>query len=201
MKELLLDNITNKIKDYYKYDEVKLKEIRYGLETLYISIVKLLVVFVISIFIHTTKELCIFYISFSIIRMTGFGLHAKNSLECWVLTIPSFTLIPYLIKKLLLDNYYYLLLIPFIFLLAIYAPADTEKRPLISNKKRRTYKVLTITITMIYFITTLLANNYLIKNSLSFAIILEAILILPISYKLLNLKYANYMRYRRKEVT
>lgn len=199
MKEVLLNNITNKIKDYYHYDDKKISEIRYGLETIYLSIVKLLIVFIVSIFIHTFKELCIFYISYALLRLFAFGLHAKNSLQCWLLTIPTFILIPYLIKQNIINNYY--IAIPFILLIIIYAPSDTEKRPLINIKKRTIYKVLSILISIIYFLIIILSNNHLIKDSLLFSIILESLLILPISYKLLGLKYANYKRYRRKEVT
>lgn len=200
MKEVLLNSITNRIKDNYHYDNNKILEIRYGLETLYVSVVKLLTVFIISIFIHAAKELCVFYLSYAILRLFGFGLHAKNSLQCWILTIPIFILIPYLIKTISINNYYYYFVILFILLLLIYAPADTEKRPLINNKKRRIYKILTIIISTIYFIFIILSRNYLIKNSLSFSIILESIVVLPISYKLLGLKYANYKSYKRKEV-
>ena len=201
MKEALLNSITDKIKNYYHYDNKKILEIRYGLETIYVSIVKILVVFIVSIFIHTTKELCIFYLSYAILRLFGFGLHAKNTLQCWILTIPIFVLIPYLIKNITINSNCYYLVILFLLLITIYAPADTEKRPLINIKKRRIFKVLTVITSIIYLIIIVLSKNYLIKNSLSFAIILESIVILPISYKLLGLKYANYKSYRRKEVT
>ena len=49
MKNILLDSIINNIKKYYNYDEVKLKEIRYGLESLYLSLTKIIVVIILSI--------------------------------------------------------------------------------------------------------------------------------------------------------
>lgn len=199
MKNKILDNLCNKIKETYNYNDTKIKEIRYGLETLYMSVVKGLIILIISFFTHTTIELCVFYISFAGLRLTGFGLHAKNSIECWVLSVPLFTIIPYLIKIITLDNKYYLLLLLFIALLLIYAPADTEKRPLINKKKRNIYKLLTITISIIYFIIILITKNIIIKNAFSFSIILESILVIPISYKLLGLKYSNYKEYKRKE--
>lgn len=201
MKERIIKGIIDNIRKESNYDETKLKEIKYGLETIYVSIVKLIIILIISIFLHTIKELCVFYLSYVLIRLTGFGLHAKNTIMCYLLTIPLFVIIPYLIKILALKEILYYITIPFIIILAIYAPADTEKRPLINSKKRKIYKILTILISITYLTIILLTNNYLIKNSLFFSIILESILVLPITYKLLGLKYANYKRYKRKEVT
>ena len=84
-------------------------------------------------------------------------------------------------------------------LIAIYAPSDTEKRPLIRKRKRIIYKVLTIIFTIIYIAIIVLTNNYYIKRLLFFSILLEVLLINPISYKLLGLKYNNYKEYRGKE--
>ena len=201
MKERIIKGIIDNIRKESNYDETKLKEIKYGLETIYVSIVKLIIILIISIFLHTIKELCVFYLLYVLIRLTGFGLHAKNTIMCYLLTIPLFVIIPYLIKILALKEILYYITIPFIIILAIYAPADTEKRPLINSKKRKIYKILTILISITYLTIILLKNNYLIKNSLFFSIILESILVLPITYKLLGLKYANYKRYKRKEVT
>jgi len=201
MKNKILDLIMNNIKKYYSYDETKLKEIRYGLESLYLSIFKVIVILIISFFIHTTKELCLLFIFYGILRLTAFGLHTKNSIQCWLSSISVFSLIPYLIKKIIINNYIlYPILIICLILIIIYAPADTEKRPLIRKKKRIIYKVLSSIIVSIYIVYILLTNNSYIHNILFFSIILQTILILPITYKIYGLKYANYKLYKGKEV-
>ena len=200
MKNKLLDFIINSIKKNYNYDETKLKEIRYGLETLLLSFFKLLIILSISFFIHTTNYLCLLFLGYGILRLTGFGLHTKNSLQCWFFSISIFTLFPLLIKILNIKNIYLyifslLLIIPII----KYAPADTEKRPLINSKKRFIYKIITIIICIIYYLIMIITNNPIVKKLLLFSILLEVILILPISYKILGLKYNNYLVYKRKE--
>lgn len=200
MKNLLLDYIINNIEKQYNYDDVKLKEIRYGLESLYLSIFKLLIIIIISIFIHTTNYLCLLFLTYGILRLTGFGLHTKNSIECWIFSITMFTLFPMLIKCLNINNYfYYIGSIILLILIIIYAPADTEKRPLIHKKKRLIYKLITSLITIIYISIIIICKNIIIKKLLFFSILLEVLLILPISYKLLGLKYNNYLLYIRKE--
>ncbi len=198
MKEVLLDNIINSIKKYYDYDNNKLLEIRYGLESLYLSITKIIVILLISIVIKTTKELLLLFLFYGLLRLTGFGAHAKKSIHCYFTSIPLFVLVPYLIKTITINNYLLLIISVFsILLLSIYAPADTEKRPIL--KRRKIYKILTISISLIYLIIIIISNNTYIKNLLFFSILIETLLVLPITYKLLGVKYNNYKRYMRKE--
>ena len=198
MKSRIIDRIISIIQRYYDYDEIKIKEIRYGLESIYLTIVKLLVITIISIFTHTFKELCLLFLFYGLLRTTGFGLHAKNSLECWIFTLLLFFIIPYAIKNLVIDNNYLLILsIILLPLIILYAPADTEKRPLINSKKRKIYKIITSTISIVYILIIYFYKNLYVSKILCFSILLETLLVLPISYKLLGLKYNNYKRYKK----
>ncbi len=197
MKEVIVKGIMQNISKNYNYDEIKLKEIRYGIETIYLTITKLIILIIISLLIGTFKELLFFILFYSIIRSVGFGLHAKKAWHCWVLSLTLFTLIPFLIKVLIIKR----IVINIIFLICsilfiLYAPADTEKRPLIHKNKRTAFKIGTLIITLIYFILTFYINNEMC-NSIIFAIIMQSIMILPISYKLLGLKYDNYKSYKK----
>lgn len=200
MKNKILDSLINIISKYYNYDKTKLLEIRYGLESIYLSIVKVIVIFIISYFIHTTKELCLLFLLYGTLRLTAFGLHAKKSWQCWITSLITFNLVPYLIKICVISEKIINYILPILFILiCIYAPADTEKRPLINKKKRKMYKILSILIALIYSIIIFLSNSLYIKNLLFFCIFTEVILILPISYKLFGVNYNNYKTYKRKE--
>ena len=198
MKNLILNSIIRNIKKYYSYDEIKIKEIRYGLESLYVSITKIIVIFIISYFINTVSDLLLLFLTFGILRITGFGVHAKKSIHCWLTSIPLFVIVPYIIKNIYINDWLITLLsVISIILLAIYAPADTEKRPLINSKKRIVYKVLTIIISIIYYIIIIHSQKNYINKLLFFSILIESILVLPITYKLLGVKYKNYMNYKK----
>ncbi len=199
MKNRIIDNIMNNISKYYSYDNIKLNEIRYGLLTLYLTIFKLIVIFLLSFFIHTTKYLCLLFLFYLPLRLFGFGLHSKNSRQCWLLSISVFSLLPYLIKNLIVNNLYFkIACIPLLLLIIIYSPSDTEKRPLINKRKRIIYKILTSIISIIYIIIIYSKNNIIVNKVLFFSLLLEVLLILPISYKLLGLKYNNYKSYKQK---
>ena len=104
MKNIILNSIINNIEKYYSYDEIKLKEIRYGLESLYVSITKIIVIFIISYFINTVKELLLLFLFFGLLRITGFGVHAKKSIHCWFTSIPLFVIVPYIIKNIYIND-------------------------------------------------------------------------------------------------
>ena len=171
MKEALINKTMSNINKYYKYDNVKLNEIRYGLETFYITIFKLIVLFLISFFIHTTKELCLLFLFYGLLRLTGFGLHANKSIICWILSIMIFSVIPFIIKNVtFFPSVLYIVSLILTILIIVYAPADTKKRPLISKKKRLVFKVLSsitaiIYTLMIYFIK-IIYYKYLLLFSL-----------------------------------
>ncbi len=200
MKELVVNSIMNNITKYYDYDNTKINEIKYGIESLYLTISKTIIIFIISILLNMTKELILLFTFYSLIRLTGFGVHAKKSWHCWVTSITMFILIPLLIKYVTLNQELIIIsYIVFTLLLIKYAPADTEKRPLINKKKRIIYKVLTITLAITYLIYSLIyKDNTIIINTLYFSVLLEVILILPCTYKLFGVKYNNYKNYKKK---
>lgn len=200
MKELVVNGIMNNITRYYDYDNTKISEIKYGIESLYLTITKTIIIFIISFILNITKELMLLFVFYSLIRLTGFGVHAKKSWHCWVTSLITFVLIPLLIKYVTLNKEFLIISYTiFTLLLLEYAPADTEKRPLINKKKRIIYKVLTILLVISYFIYSLIQkDNITIINTLYFSILLETLLVLPCTYKLFGVKYNNYKNYKKK---
>ena len=198
MKEVIINKAMQRVKRNGNYSEEKLAEIRYGLSTLYINITKTIVIFTLDYFLGLLKELLLILLFYGLLRTTGFGLHAKKSWQCWIGSLFTFLLLPYLVKILKIDFYIRLIVsilsIVFIF---IYAPADTEKRPLIRKNRRILYKTL-CTITAIGLtIYSLYTKNVLIQNAIFFSLILECIMIIPLTYKIFRLKYANYRNYKK----
>ena len=199
MKNKVLDFFIKNIKKYYNYSDTKLLEIRYGLESIYLSIIKFIVIFIISFFITTTKELCLFFLTYGLLRLFAFGIHAKKSIHCWIISILTFGIIPFLIKNYNINfNINITISIICLLLIIIYAPADTEKRPLINKKKRIIFKILSIVTTIVYIFLIIFTKNNYIKNLLFYSILLETIFILPITYKLLGSKYNNYKLYKER---
>ncbi len=196
MKDLLIDSIMNNIKKYNQYDESKLKLIRYGLASLYLHLTKLIVIFALSYILGITLSLLKFIIFYSILRLSAFGLHAKKSIDCWITSLTIFLGIPYLCETLLINSHLKIIIVVICYmLLAIYAPADTEKRPLINKRKRIIYKIITLITTSVYILLLFIIKNNILENCLVFAIALQTVFVLPITYKLFGVNYNNYKKY------
>lgn len=196
IKNFVVNHSMNLINDLNKYDKIQLEEIKYGIESIYLTLSKVIVILVISYLLGLIKEAILFLLIFNILRSFAFGLHASKSIWCWISSSIAFIGIPYICKTFVFSNLIYFIL-PIICLVCflLYAPADTIKRPLINSKKRKIYKLLSIISCVIYLVLIILIPNFLVKNLLLFALILESILILPITYKIFKLPYKNYLNY------
>lgn len=198
MKEVIINKAINNIQKYNNYSNTKIKEIKYGLESIYLTTFKIIVIMLINTLIGTIKELLLIFLFYGLLRLMGFGLHAKKSSHCWISSLLMFVILPNIAKKLLVPKTIQIVLslIGLIFL-SIYAPADTKKRPLINKTKRIKYKVLTILITISYILYIIFTKNVYINNILTISILIQAFLVLPLSYKLFGLEYNNYINYKK----
>ena len=86
--------------------------------------------------------------------------------------------------------------IPIIVLIGIYAPSDTVKRPLKDKKKRLIYKILSLVVTFLYIILSLIIKDNFMSNAFIFSLIIEVIIILPITYKIFGVPYNNYKNFK-----
>lgn len=201
MKNYVLDNTINIINKKYNYDDIKIEELRYGLEGIYLTITKAIVIFSIALILGIFKELLVFLLFFNILRFSAFGIHAKNSIVCLIYSSLIFLMLPIISKYLIINNLIKIILFIFlIILMYVYAPADTEKRPIVSNKRRMTYKIISTTNAIVFMIFSLKTNNNFISNALLLSLFLEVIMILPITYRLYKQPYNNYLAYKKMMV-
>lgn len=189
----------NSIRNKNIYSEEKLKEIEYGLVSIYLTMTKVIFILFISIILNFFKEVIVFMILFNIIRTVAFGLHATKSWICWITSTITFLFIPYISKILELNIYIVqiLCLINVLFILKN-SPADTKKRPIVNKKRRKIYNILSTLISIIYSIISITTENHFIQNCLMFSLIVENILIAPTTYKLFGLPYDNYIKYLKE---
>lgn len=199
MKKVFLEKSLNLIKNYYSYNDIKLQEIKYGLETLYITITKTVVIFALALLLNIFKELMIMMVFYGFLRLFAHGLHAKKSWQCWVTSVPLFLILPYLSTILLIPKEIYLVLGTFItIMIYFYAPADTEKKPIVNKKRRMFFKITSTVISIIYLVLIYFLKNNTLINIIFSSMLVELVLISPLTYKIFNLKYNNYKTYLQK---
>lgn len=198
MKEKYLNSTISFVTKYKKYSKEEIENMRYSLEGLYLTFTKLIVIFTLAIILEMFKEVIILLLLFNIIRFTGFGFHAKTSLECLITSTFLFIGLPYLILYLEPNKWVVLSLgLTSLIILAIFAPADTVKRPLPNKKKRLYRKIGTIVIASIFIIISLLVKNSTISYLLITSLIIESIMVSPLIYKIFGQPYRNYLNYKK----
>ena len=191
MKEKFLNFTINFLKQYNTYSEMEIKKLRYGLEGIYLTVTKTIVIIIAALLLNFLKEIIILLLLFNIIRYFSFGFHAEKSSECLILSIFNFLLVPYIFLKLNTSLFVNLIICGIcLILLLIFAPADTPKRPLKSKKKRIIRKIITFVYTCLVII---FKNNY-ISQLLVCCLIATAIVVNPLTYLLFGQTYNNYKK-------
>ncbi len=196
MKKLFLESSINLIKKNRSYSDEDIELISYGLESIYLSFTKAIIIFGIAFILGIFKEVFFLLISYNMIRSQSFGIHASKSIYCLVSSIMMFIGGAFLCKYIFLPMWVMIITsIICVILLYLYAPADTEKRPIVSVKKRKRFKIISTLLGCIYTILIIIIKDLVIKNYLLFGMIWEVLMILPITYKIFNLSYDNYKSY------
>ena len=197
MKEKYLNSTISFITKYKEYSNEEIDNMRYSLEGLYLTFTKLAIIFLLAILLGIWKEVLILLVLFNIIRFTGFGFHAKTSMQCLITSTTLFIGLPYLILYLEPNRNVMLVLgIISLIILSIFAPADTVKRPLPNKKKRLIRKISTLFIAIAFILISYFIRNTIISYLLITSLIIESIMVSPLIYMVFSQPYRNYLNYK-----
>ena len=197
IKRFIISKSLKVISDIYPdYNKSKLDEIRYGLESIYLSLTKTIVILFITFILGIFKEAILLLLFFNGIRIVAFGIHASKSWMCWLSSSIIFIGLPYICKFIEFPNIVHYIIIVFSMIcFFLYAPADTKKRPLVKKKKRVKFKVFSLIVASIYVVLFFYTDSMFIHNIISTSLLIESVLIHPLTYKLFKLPYKNYEGY------
>lgn len=201
MRSVIMKNLMDIVKRNGQYDEVKLEEIQYGLESIYILITKLFVIILLAILLGIWKQVLLFLLIYNIIRTTSFGLHATKSWICLVSSSIIFIGVPLLCEYIIFPIW--LKVIAGIILLFLFyknAPADTYKRPIVSPKRRMVYKYISVIICIIFIFASILIQDHFLANCFLMALIVQSCMISPLVYRIFHLPYNNYKTYLQEAI-
>ncbi len=198
MKQYIIGNSLKLVKNFNpEFSEEKLLEIKYGLEAIYLTLTKIITILLCALLIGSIKETLLLMFFFNLLRLTGFGLHATKSWICWIISTLIFILLPYLCMSMTLTTPIKIVLSSLcVIIFLLFAPADTKKRPILNRKKRVFYRIATTITGIIFMIVLLMIQNNFLSNVLLTSMILEAVMICPLSYKLSGQPYNNYKNYQ-----
>ena len=196
MKELFLNNYMDMIKkNNPTFSKDELDKMKYGIEGIYLTITKLFVILLLGFIFNILYEIILLLVFYNFLRFFGFGYHARNSLECLIISISLFFILPLLVSKQLLTfNYKWLLVSLCIINFLLFAPSDTKKRPMINKKKKRIRKTFVILITIIYSIIIPFVD-YKLSSILLLSIVIQTIMVNPFIYMIFKQPYNNYKNF------
>lgn len=196
VKKMIIGKCMNLIKKYHNYNNIKLAEIEYGLTAIYLTFSKLIVVSFLAFILGIFKEMIIFLLIYNIIRIPSFGIHATKSWLCLIISTIGFIGLPLLSMHIQIQLVFKIIIgIVGTILIFKNSPADTKKRPIVHPKRRLIYKILSTGCSISYVILSIIINNNFIENCLIFSIILQNIVISPLTYKLFKQPYNNYKEF------
>lgn len=197
--ELIADQFALWLKEKLSLEELEFLKIKLGLEVILINLTKGLVVYGLAITLNVFSLTLILHGSYLLIRNKSYGLHANSSAMCTFMSVLLFVFIPLMIKNIILGPVF----VSITFLVAFwclskYAPADTEKQPLIGAHNREKLRLQALRrCSSLYVIAFLFATNR-IGTMITFGVGIQIIFILPITYKLLKRSYCNYEKYEKE---
>lgn len=201
MKKRFIDGSLSLIKKTRMISELEEKKLKYGLEGFYNLATKTIVMLLLAIYFNVVIEYFILIIIYSTLRLYGFGIHMKTSLQCWFTTLPIYIGGALLVKYTVFNS----IVCQFAFVLGfvsflLFSPADTPSRPLIHREKRIRAKILSLIIFGCYFVLFFYSDNSILKNIIVYAIFMESISINPITYVLFRTPFNSYKTYHKKMV-
>ena len=167
----------------------------YGMEVFYSLFIKFLVFLALSVLLKCYEEFLIVYLLLSILRSTSFGFHADSEISCYLISFIIIFGTIYISNNYIFDMLFKgITCILSFFTTLLYAPADTEKRPLLNKNTRSILKVCSC-ITVIFFSFISLVNIGFMSTSIICLLIINSVNISPILYKIFKRRYRNYEYY------
>lgn len=195
----MIDNIcmflTNKMREEIPdIDDERAEIINYGLQNIIGEIPKIFLVIGISYLLGIIKETLLAILIIMPYRNFSGGVHLKSHIGCILGTTLFYCGTAVLAKYIILTQIAKYILIALLWIagmwmIKLYAPADTENVPILRKKERRQKQILSyIIFTLALSIAVIIPNN-VIANIIIFGYLIQTINITKIAYRLTNNKY------------
>lgn len=196
----MIDNIclllTKKIREEMPdVDDERAEVINYGLHLIIGELPKNFIILGLSYFLGVFKLTLLTVILLLPYRAASGGFHLKTHIGCIVGTTLIYCGVAKISNYIIFNNQIIKIIIALsvwifgMIMVHLYAPADTESVPILSQKERKQKKMLSyIFLSMAMMIACIIPNN-VISNILIFGYFIQSITITRLAYKLTKNKY------------
>lgn len=191
--------VENKIVNYIKNYNNSMSEddesiLRYGIQIYYFTISKLVVIMAMAILLNVFWEVCAVTLLIGGLKKYAYGFHADTFWSCIIISVVNFFGIVYLAKLSFGPYAKILIILVSLIIFYIYAPADTEERPLVDAEERKKMKYKAIITAIVYCLVSLFVKEYL-SNMIILSLMFVGFNTCPIPYKIFKKEYNNYEKY------
>ena len=196
MIDKFCDWITERIKaKVTDIDEEREMVINFGVRLIFGELPKILILFIIGFLLNMGWQTLLLFSLIAPYRSFTGGFHLKTHLGCMITTSILYLGPIIMAKYLQTFNSFTIYILAgivaifSIFIIAKYAPADTENMPILSKKERKIKKIKAY-IALAILLLIIVFNPYKqFSYMIVYAMLLQNITVLPISYKLTNNKH------------
>lgn len=205
MIEKFCEFLTKKIrKSMPEITDERAEVINYGLQLVIGEVPKTFIMLLIAYLLGILKLSILAFLIISPYRMFSGGFHLKTHIGCIIGTTLFYCGNVMLSKVIVFSSISKIVFTIAVWafsmwMIKLYAPADTENVPIISKKIRRTKKIMSyITLTLTLLVGVIIRKS-VISNMFIFGSLIQTLAITRFMYKLTNNKYG-YEEYCKNEV-
>lgn len=197
MVDKICTYLTNKIrKEMPEIDNERAEIIMYGLQNIIGELPKGIIILLIAYFLGIFKITLISVLIIAPYRCFSGGVHMKTHIGCIIYTSILYSGSALLGKYIILTGITkYIIAFTLwgfcMFMIKLYAPADTENVPILRAKERRQKQVFSYMILTFEFIMAILISNTTIAGIIIFGDFIQTLTITRFAYKITNNKYGH----------
>ncbi len=187
--------LTNQIrKEMPEIDDERAEVINYGLQNIMGEIPKIFIMLILSYILGIFWLSLFTFVSLLPYKGASGGVHLKTHIGCILFTNAFYCIIPFVSQYFIIPQLMKYILILFIwvfgmFMIKLYAPADTENVPILSKKDRRKKQIVSYITYTIGLLVALIIPNETISNILILSNFIQTLTITKFVYRLTNNKY------------
>ncbi len=199
MVNKICDRLMNRVKlKMPEVDEERAQIIRYGFELIIGEVPKFLLMFVVAILLGKINYFILSLLIIGSYRVYSGGFHLKTHIGCFIITNLLYFGNIYISELIFFPNFITKCITAMIvgifavFMILLYAPADTPEVPILRKKERRKNKIISIIVVLILITIFLLCTHRIISNMCIVGIFLQTLTITKVAYRIFNVKFGYF---------
>ena len=195
MIDKITQSLTNRIrKEMPDVDDERAEVINYGLQILLGEFPKTFIILAIAYLLGVFKLTLITFLILMPYRTFSGGFHLKTHLGCIITTCAFYCGTALLAKYIVLSNIAKYIIITLlgifgIFMIKLYAPADTENVPILNKKVRKQKQILSYVFFILGLVIALIIKDNVISNIIVLGYLMQTCTITKLAYILTDNKY------------